>query len=101
MRNSLDNKSGSLFPGLIWPTVDWVAHEGGTLDLWQLRQLSDLVPHLDPVVGHEKNRQLDAWVETFQLFDLIVREPELLQGLADFIKSDDSLDVVSAEGKNF
>ena len=45
--------------------------------------------------------QLDARIETFKLLNLIVGQPELLKGLTNLIKTNDSLDVVSAEGENF
>ena len=93
--NSLAHQRGDLIICLL--SVYWVADEQDTFDFWQLRQLGDLIPTLDPVVAHVESVELKAWVETLELLDLVVREPELLQGLTDLVETNNSLDVVSGK----
>ena len=81
--------------------VNRVAHEQHGLDLGQLGELGDLVPDLDSVIGGKEGVQLDAGVEPLELLDLVVRDPELLQSLADLVESYNTLDVVSAEREDF
>ena len=45
--------------------------------------------------------KLDAWIQTLKFFDTVVADPELLEGLANLIKSNDSLDVVSSQREDF
>ena len=96
--DSLAHQWGDIFKSLI--TVDWVSNESNVLDFWQLRKLGNLIPRLDPVVCDEESVQFNAWVKTLQLLNLVVGNPELLQGLTDLIKSYNSLDVVSTKGKD-
>ena len=99
LRNSLDDQRSDIIEDFL--TIDWVSGENDVLDFGQLRKLSDLIPRLDTIVAHEEGVQFDAWVQTLQLLDLVVGDPELLKGLTDLIESDNSLDVVSTERKNF
>ena len=55
-----------------------VAKHRATLQLWQIFELVILVPVLNFVLADEEGSQLDAGLKVIQLFDLVVREPELL-----------------------
>ena len=68
--NSLAHQWSNLLEVLV--SVDWVSKEKHVLDFWQLRKLCNLVPTPNPVVAREESVQLDAWVQTFKLLDLVV-----------------------------
>ena len=82
-------------------TINWVSKEQHGLDFWELRKLSNFIPILNSVVSDEESMQFDARIETFKLFDLVIGQPQLLQGLTDLIKTNDSLNIVSSEGQDF
>ena len=82
-------------------SIHGVVDEVHRLDFLQLAELSNLVPGLDPVVGAQESVQLNTWGQTFQLFNLVIRNPQLLESLPDLVKSNDSLNVIPAERQNF
>ena len=69
----LDHEGRDVIERLV--SVDGVSNEDNILDFGQLRKLADLVPRLHSVVGNEEGVQLDAWVQSLQLLDLVVRNP--------------------------
>ena len=98
--HSFDDVGCALFPRLVFG-ADGVARECDGLYLWQVGELADLIPHLDLAVRNQEGVKLDAWVQTLQLIDVVVGNPELLKRLTDLIKAGDPLDVVPAKRENF
>ena len=41
--------------------------------------------------------ELNAWLKTFEFFNSVVADPELFECLANFIKTNNSLDIVSSK----
>ena len=71
--NSFADKWGHIVECLV--TINWISNEDYVLDFWQLRKFGNLIPRLDTVVGNEESMELDARVQTFKLFDLVVGDP--------------------------
>jgi hypothetical protein len=80
--------------------VNGVADKENVLDFGKLGKLAHLVPGADLVVAQIESGQLDARLQTVQLLNGVVREPQFCQGEADFFEGHNSLDVVAAERKN-
>ena len=94
----LDDLGDCVFLGQF--TVDWVSNEEDSLDVLEGLQLGELIPRLDPVVGHQEGVELNAWLEV-ELLDLVVGDPELFKGLANVFETLESSYVVAAKGHNF
>ena len=71
LRNSLNDEWSGFFKTLI--SINWISEEQDGLDFWKLRELCNFIPILDSVVTNVESVQLNAWVESLKLFDLVVR----------------------------
>ena len=102
LRDSLDNHGDEVVLVILAERrPDDVSLEQDILDLGGHGDLVKLIPRSNSVVAEEEGGELDAVLESVDLIDLVVGEPELFEGLTDFIKSHDSLNVVTRQGENF
>ena len=81
-------------------SIDWISNEVNVLNLWELSDFTKFVPRSDSIVADEQSVELDAWVKSFKLFNLVVRNPKLFECLTNLIESNNSFNVVSTKGKN-
>ena len=81
--------------------LDGVAGKDQVLHFGELCQFVKLVPGLDSVVSEEEIFQLLTVLQAINLVDLVVRKPELFEGLADLVECHDSLNVVARQRQNF
>ena len=101
LRDLLVNHWPGVASFFVQTSVDWIAYKVDVLDLWKLSNFTNLIPRSDSIVAHEQGVELDAWVKSFKLLNLIVWNPKLLECLTNFIKTDNSLDIVSSKRKDF
>ena len=81
--------------------LNWVSSEHKVLDFGKHGKFVKLIPNLDSVVTKEEILQLLAILESINLVDLVIRQPEFFESLADFIECHNSLDVVARQRQNF
>ena len=81
-------------------TVDGVSVEEDVLDFGELSDLGYLVESLDLVVGNVEDGEFDAGLQTVELFDLVVGDPQLLEGRAYVFQGHNSLYVVATQGED-
>ena len=81
-------------------TVDGVSVEEDVLDFGELSDLGYLVESLDLVVGNVEDGEFDAGLQTVELFDLVVGDPQLLEGRAYVFQGHNSLNVVTTQREN-
>ena len=80
--------------------VNRVADQKNIFQLSKSSKTIDLVPRADFVIRDKKNTKALTAPKSFQLFDVVVRNPELLQSGANLIKTLNVLNIVSSERQN-
>ena len=99
MRDFLENHGPVVF--LVRVGVHGVLLEENILKVGKLRALGDLIRVPDLVVRDVESVQFLEGSEVIKPLNLIVAEPELLEGGGNIFEILNSLDVVASKGENF
>jgi hypothetical protein len=60
-------------------------------------EFCNLIPGPNFVVANEESSKSDAGLESIKFLNQVIRDPKLLEGLSNFFKTHNTLDLVSSE----
>ena len=76
--------------------VDGVSNEENRFDILQRLQFCEFIPRFDLVVADQKSMKGDTRLQV-KLLNVVVRDPKLLEGLANVFQTLESPDLVAAK----